>query len=136
VGVCGRVYLVFEAAEERFAGGVGTGASVAELAELAVMSALVAWLRRWQPIAIHGAIFECARPEAVAGALGDSGEVAFERWREWVAIQCRGRLNLNKVSGTCPKVRHADNAATRRPNRARSATFDMPHRKLVASYKT
>ena len=41
-----------------------------ELAELAVMSALAQWLRRWQPIAIHGAILAGARPEAVAGALG------------------------------------------------------------------
>jgi len=58
-----------------------------ELAELAVMSALAAWLRRWQPIAIHGAILAGARPEAVAGAFGDSVEVAFERWREWAVIQ-------------------------------------------------
>lgn len=58
-----------------------------ELAELAVMSALAAWLRRWQPIAIHGAILAGARPEAVAGALGDSIEVVFERWREWALVQ-------------------------------------------------
>jgi hypothetical protein len=58
-----------------------------ELAELAVMSALGAWLRRWQPIAIHSAMLAGARPEAVAGALGNSLEVAFERWREWAARQ-------------------------------------------------
>jgi hypothetical protein len=58
-----------------------------ELAELAVMSALGAWLRRWQPIAIHGAMLAGARPEAVAGALGNSLEVAFERWREWAVRQ-------------------------------------------------
>ena len=58
-----------------------------ELAELAVMSAIAAWLRRWAPIAIHGAILAGARPEAVAGALGDSIEVAFDRWCEWALIQ-------------------------------------------------
>jgi hypothetical protein len=58
-----------------------------ELAELAVMSALATWLRRWQPIAIHGAIIAGARPEAVAGALGDTVEAAFERWNEWALVQ-------------------------------------------------
>src|SRR6185437_16869497 len=54
-----------------------------ELSELAVMSALVSWLRRWQPIAIHGAIVSGARPESVAGALGDTVEATFDRWHEW-----------------------------------------------------
>jgi hypothetical protein len=58
-----------------------------ELAELAVMSALGTWLRRWLPIAIHGAILAGARPEAVAGALGESIEVAYEHWQEWAVIQ-------------------------------------------------
>jgi hypothetical protein len=58
-----------------------------ELSELAVMSALAKWLRRWQPIAIHGAVLAGARPEAVAGALGDSVEVAFECWHEWAVVQ-------------------------------------------------
>ena len=58
-----------------------------ELAELAVMSALAMWLRLWQPLAIHGAILAGARPEAVAGALGDSVEAAFERWHEWAVRQ-------------------------------------------------
>jgi hypothetical protein len=58
-----------------------------ELAELAVMSALATWLRRWQPIAIHGAILAGARPEAVAGALGDTVEVTFDRWHEWALQQ-------------------------------------------------
>ena len=58
-----------------------------ELAELAVMSALAKWLRRWQPIAIHSAMLAGARPEAVAGALGNSLEVAFERWHEWALVQ-------------------------------------------------
>lgn len=58
-----------------------------ELAELATMCALAKWLRRWQPIAIHGAILACARPEAVAGAIGDSIEAAYENWHEWAIVQ-------------------------------------------------
>jgi hypothetical protein len=58
-----------------------------ELAELAVMSALGKWLHRWQPIAIHGAILAGARPEAVAAALGNSLDVAFQRWHEWARGQ-------------------------------------------------
>jgi len=58
-----------------------------ELAELAVMSALAAWLSRWQPVAIHSAILSGARPEAVAGALGDSLQRTFDRWREWALQQ-------------------------------------------------
>jgi hypothetical protein len=58
-----------------------------ELAELAVMSALGTWLCQWQPIAIHSAMLAGARPEAVAGALGDSLDVAFERWHEWAVRQ-------------------------------------------------
>ena len=51
------------------------------------MSALGKWLRRWQPIAIHSAMLAGARPEAVAGALGNSLQVALERWREWAVVQ-------------------------------------------------
>ena len=58
-----------------------------ELSELAVMSALGTWLRRWQPIAIHGAMLAGARPEAIMGAMGNSMEVAFERWHEWAVAQ-------------------------------------------------
>jgi hypothetical protein len=58
-----------------------------ELAELAVMSALATWLRRWQPIAIHSAILAGARPEAVAGALGGTVQATFDRWREWALVQ-------------------------------------------------
>jgi hypothetical protein len=58
-----------------------------ELSELAVMSALGKWLRRWQPIAIHSAMLAGARPEAVAGALGNSLQVAFDRWHEWAIRQ-------------------------------------------------
>ena len=58
-----------------------------ELSELACMSALATWLNRWQPIAIHGAMLAGAKPEAVAGALGNSLQVAFERWHEWAARQ-------------------------------------------------
>jgi len=60
-----------------------------ELSELAVMSALGTWLRRWQPIAIHSAMLAGAQPEAVSGALGNSLQVAFDRWHEW-ALRQRG----------------------------------------------
>jgi hypothetical protein len=58
-----------------------------ELSELAVMSALAAWLLRWQPVAIHSAILAGARPEAVAPALGDSVPATFDRWHEWALRQ-------------------------------------------------
>ena len=47
------------------------------------MSALAKWLARWQPIAIHDAVLAGARMEAIAGALGNSLQVAFDRWHEW-----------------------------------------------------
>ncbi len=58
-----------------------------ELAELACMSALAKWLTRWQPIAIHSAVLAGARMEAIAAALGNSLEVAFDRWHEWASRQ-------------------------------------------------
>lgn len=58
-----------------------------ELAELAVMSALATWLRRWQPVAIHGAVLAGARPEAVAGAFGEGLEKVFKDWDEWATHQ-------------------------------------------------
>jgi len=58
-----------------------------ELSELAVMSALGKWLRVWEPIAIHSAMLAGARPEGVAGALGNSLQVAFDRWHDWALQQ-------------------------------------------------
>ena len=58
-----------------------------ELAELTTMSALAKWLIRWQPIAIHSAVLAGARMEAIAGALGNSLQVAFDRWHEWASQQ-------------------------------------------------
>lgn len=58
-----------------------------ELGELATMSALAKWLRRWQPIAIHSAVLAGARMESIAGALGNSLQVAFDRWHEWASRQ-------------------------------------------------
>jgi hypothetical protein len=58
-----------------------------ELSELAVMSALAMSLHQWQPIAIHSAILAGARPEAVAGALGDTVQATFERWAGWAVQQ-------------------------------------------------
>ena len=51
------------------------------------MSALAKWLTRWQPIAIHSAVLAGAGMEAVAGALGSSLQVAFDRWNEWASRQ-------------------------------------------------
>lgn len=51
------------------------------------MSALGKWLCLWQPIAIHGAMVAGARPEAVAGELGKSLQVAFDHWHKWALRQ-------------------------------------------------
>jgi hypothetical protein len=71
-----------------------------ELAELATMSALAKWLTRWQPIAIHSAVLAGARMEAIAGALGNSLQVAFDRWHEWASHQREfltdGKLGINE----------------------------------------
>jgi hypothetical protein len=64
-----------------------TGPLYDELAELACMSALAWWLNRWLPIAIHGAMLAGAKPEAVAGALGNSHQVTFDRWHKWASRQ-------------------------------------------------
>jgi hypothetical protein len=56
-------------------------------AELACMVALTKWLTRWQPIAIHSAVLAGAQMEALAGALGNSLQVAFDRWHEWATRQ-------------------------------------------------
>jgi hypothetical protein len=69
-----------------------------ELAELATMSALAKWLTRWQPIAIHSAVLAGARMESIAGALGNSLQVAFDRWHEWALRQrdfiCNGKPGI------------------------------------------
>ena len=71
-----------------------------ELAELACMSALAAWLQRWLPIAIHGAMHAGAKPEAVAGALGSSIDEAYRRWHEWASVQrdfiCNGKPGITE----------------------------------------
>jgi hypothetical protein len=66
-----------------------------ELSELAVMSALGAWLSRRQPIAIHKAMLAGVRPEAIQGALGNSLQAAFDRWHEW-ALRQRDFVNGSK----------------------------------------
>src|ERR1700719_2548842 len=53
-----------------------------ELAELAHMSALASWLRRWQPIHIHGALLVGAPLEDVAAAHGSSLDETFRHWHE------------------------------------------------------
>jgi hypothetical protein len=63
------------------------------------MSALAAWLQRWLPIAIHGAMRAGAKPEAVAGALGSSVDEAYRRWHEWASVQrdfiCTGKPGIS-----------------------------------------
>ena len=82
-----------------------------ELAELATMSALAKWLTRWQPIAIHSAVLAGARMEAIAGALGNNLQVAFDRWHEWASRQrdfiINGRPGITEegVPGGSPAVR-------------------------------
>ena len=69
-----------------------------ELAELATMLALAKWLTHWQPIAIHSAVLAGARMESIAGALGNSLQVAFDRWHEWALRQrdfiCNGKPGI------------------------------------------
>ena len=80
----------FELAElwaDRTAWPISERTAYDELAELAAMSALAKWLTRWQPIAIHSAVLAGARMEAIAGALGNSLQVAFDRWHEWASRQ-------------------------------------------------
>ncbi len=72
------------------------------------MSALGTWLRRWQPLAIHGAMLAGAKPEAVVGALGSSFEVAFERWYEWASrMLVTDRLASDDMGSSRSPVRTA-----------------------------
>jgi hypothetical protein len=47
------------------------------------MSALAAWLRRWQPINAHRALLAGARPGDVAAAFGESLAETYRHWHEW-----------------------------------------------------
>jgi hypothetical protein len=87
-----------------------------ELAELAVMSALITWLRSWQPVAIHGAMRAGARPEAVAAALGDTVEVAYERWQEW-AVNQREHIENGKPGLTDAEYKAVRESFTRSSDR-------------------
>jgi hypothetical protein len=83
----------FELAElwaDRMAWPVDKRTPYDELAELAVMSALAAWLRRWQPIAIHSAMLaggrgvrrsgDGARVRTRAGVPGDWWAAMLSAW--------------------------------------------------------
>ncbi len=68
----GRLLGAFELAQlwaDRTAWPIDERTQYDELSELAVMSALGAWVRRWRPIAIHSAMLAGACPEAIMGAL-------------------------------------------------------------------
>jgi hypothetical protein len=58
-----------------------------ELAELAVMSALAAWLDRWAPISVHRAVLGGATPTQVADAMGTDVSTVAQRWRAWADRQ-------------------------------------------------
>lgn len=60
---------------------------VTELHELAVMTTLADWLRRWTPIHIHGAIRLGASVPAVAAAAGVAPNRVRELWEPWAAGQ-------------------------------------------------
>lgn len=60
-----------------------------ELSELAVMSALRAWLQRWQPIHIHRALLAGAEVAEVCAAMDAPPEEVAEVWRRWVDGQRR-----------------------------------------------
>ena len=47
------------------------------------MSVLAAWLRRWQPVAIHSTMHLEARPDAVGGTVGDT----LDCWHKWALHQ-------------------------------------------------
>ncbi len=98
-----------------------------ELAELAVMSTLAKWLTRWQPIAIHSAVLAGARMDAIAGAFGNSLQVAFERWDEWAQKQrnfiVRGEPEITREEYEAVAQRFASaRIRTATPEGARSAS--------------
>lgn len=57
------------------------------LTELALSSAVVAWWRRWQPIAMHRAFVAGASLGEVATAVGTSETEAYARWHGWAERQ-------------------------------------------------
>jgi hypothetical protein len=62
------------------------------------MSALAKWFKRWQRIAIHGAMLAGAKPEAVAGALGNNRTYSFER-------VLKGSLMFQRTLGQPTQIR-------------------------------
>ncbi len=58
-----------------------------DLAELAYMSALAEWLRRWQPIHIHHALLTGVPLGEVAAALGSNLSEVFYLWHGWASSQ-------------------------------------------------
>jgi hypothetical protein len=60
-----------------------------DLGELAYMSALAEWLRRWQPIHIHRALLAGARLEDVSAAIGSGIDEGSRNWHEWALAQRR-----------------------------------------------
>lgn len=68
-----------------------------DLAELAYMAALAAWLRRWLPIHIHSALLAGERPSDVAAATGTCVDETFHQWQEWASGQ--SELSITNETG-------------------------------------
>jgi len=66
---------------------VRDGSAERELSELAVMSALTDWLKRWLPIHIHGAVEAGATMEQIEAATGHIATLIREVWRNWATGQ-------------------------------------------------
>lgn len=72
-----------------------------ELAELAVMSALVRWLDGWRPVNVHRAILGGATVEQVVAAHGGTLQEVADAWTRWADGQrdLRERLGRFGITG-------------------------------------
>lgn len=66
---------------------VGHGTDVEVLEELAVMSALRAWLERWTPGMVHRALLAGATVAEVAAAAGTDSSGLADLWVPWAERQ-------------------------------------------------
>lgn len=72
----------------------------ARVAELAVMCALQAWLRRWLPLHVHRALAAGSTVEQVCAATGLSRAGVQVAWVQWAAGQ--RHLHEHTPSGQAP----------------------------------
>lgn len=71
-----------------------------ELHELAVMSVLATWLRRWAPIHMHAALIAGVGVDAVADAAGVPVEEIRDRWEAWAS----GQVHLWQTSNPARRI--------------------------------